>query len=133
MIGVFNIQVTIRYLLKSTEERETTKMNSHDYVYFSNLSETITDIPADSIVSKTILSNDKVKIVLFGFETGQELSEHTASMPAILHILSGKANLTLGEDSFGTETGAWVYMPPNLPHSIQAKEPVMMLLTLLKT
>lgn len=108
-------------------------MNPHDYVHFSNISETITDIPADSIVSKTIFSNDKVKIVLFGFASGQELSEHTASMPAILHILSGKANLTLGEDRFESKTGAWVYMPPNLPHSIHAKEPVMMLLTLLKS
>ena len=78
-------------------------MNSHDYVYISNISDTIKDIPADSIVSKTILSNDKVKIVLFGFATGQELSEHTASMPAVLHIISGKANLTLGEDRFETD------------------------------
>jgi quercetin dioxygenase-like cupin family protein len=113
--------------------KETNKMNHQDYVFFSNLSESITDIPADSIVSKTIHSDDKVKIVLFGFATGQELSEHTASMPAILHILSGKADLTLGEDGFETESGAWVYMPPNLSHSIVAKEPVMMLLTLIKS
>ncbi len=113
--------------------KETNKMNHQAYVYFSNLSETISDIPADSIVSKTIHSDDKVKIVLFGFATGQELSEHTASMPAILHILSGKADLTLEEESFETESGALVYMPPNLPHSIVAKEPVMLLLTLIKS
>ncbi len=37
--------------------------------------------------------------VLFGFAQGEELSEHTASMPAVLHFLQGEAKLTLGDDT----------------------------------
>lgn len=108
-------------------------MMNPDYKYIPNITESIPDIPNDSIVSKTIHSDNTVKIVLFGFADGQELSEHTASMPAILQILSGEARITIGEDSFDAQTGAWIHMPANLPHSIYANGPVMMLLTLLKS
>lgn len=103
------------------------------YNFIPDLSRAITEIPQDSILSRTIHTDDSVKVVLFGFSTGQELSEHTASMPAILHILDGEAQLTLGEDTHHAQTGSWVYMPANLPHSVYAQEPVTMLLILLKS
>lgn len=107
-------------------------MTNPEYAFIPNISQSIPDIPNDSIVSRTIRSDEKVKIVLFGFAAGQELSEHTASIPAILQILSGEVRLTLGEDNFEARTGAWVHMPANLPHSVYAKGQVRMLLTLLK-
>ncbi|MEE8169447.1 MAG: cupin domain-containing protein, partial [Phycisphaerae bacterium] len=66
------------------------------------------------------------------FAAGEELSEHTASMPAILHIVQGEAALTLGGDTVEARAGTWAYLPPNLPHSIRAKTPVVMMLTLIK-
>ena len=102
------------------------------YAYIPDLSLSISEIPTDSILSRTIHSDDSVKVLLFGFASGQELSEHTASMPAILHILEGEASLTLGEDTHQAQAGTWVHMPANLPHSIYAHEPVFMLLLLLK-
>ena len=63
---------------------------------------------------------------------GEELSEHTASMPAVLHILQGEAKLTLGDDTLDARPGTWVHMPKGLRHSIQANTPVVMLLLLLK-
>lgn len=88
--------------------------------------------PADGILSRTIFQDDQMKAVVFGFGQGEELSEHTASMPAILHFVSGEASLTLGEDSVEAQTGTWVHMPANLKHSVQTKTPVVMLLLLLK-
>lgn len=73
-----------------------------------------------------------MKAILFGFAAGQELSEHTSSQSAILHILQGEAGLTLGDDSMEAQAGTWVYMPPRLPHSLYAKTPVLMLLLLFK-
>ena len=70
--------------------------------------------------------------VLFGFDKGQELSEHTASMPAIMEFISGDADLKLGSEPATAQAGSWVYMEPNLPHSVYAKTPVVMLLLLLK-
>jgi len=88
--------------------------------------------PAKGILSRTLCNNDRVKAVIFGFGQGEELSEHTASMPAILHFLSGEAKLTLGDDPLDAKPGTWAHMPAGLRHSIQARTPVVMLLLLLK-
>jgi quercetin dioxygenase-like cupin family protein len=90
------------------------------------------DIPADGILSRTLYNDDRVKAVVFAFSAGQELSEHTASMPAIIHILKGEARLTLGDDAIDACAGTWVHMPAQLAHSLQARAPVVMLLLLLK-
>jgi quercetin dioxygenase-like cupin family protein len=102
------------------------------YTYIADLAKQV-DIPADGILSRTLYNDEQVKVVLFGFDAGQELSEHTASMPAILHIVRGEALLTLGDDSLEAEAGAWVRMPPELRHGVYAKTPVVMLLLLIKT
>jgi quercetin dioxygenase-like cupin family protein len=101
------------------------------YAFVPDLS-TLADAPADSIVSRTIYKDDRVKVVLFAFAPGQELSEHTASTAAIIHVLRGEARLTLGGDVHEASAGTWVRMPPQLPHSLLATTPVQMLLLLLQ-
>lgn len=88
--------------------------------------------PSDGTLSRTIYQDDQLKAVLFGFAAGQELSEHTASMPAIMHFLRGEANVSLGPDTHQANAGTWIHMPAQLPHSIHAKTPTVMLLLLLK-
>ena len=102
------------------------------FEFVTNLTESIPEIPADSIVSRTLYTGDDMKAVLFGFAAGQELSEHTASMPATLVFVQGEADLILGEESQTAQAGTWVHMPPNLPHSVKAKTPVVMLLLLIR-
>ena len=102
-----------------------------DYKYFASLAEEM-EIPQDGILTRTLFETDLIKVVLFGFSPGQELSEHTASKPALLHFLKGECSLTLGEDSLDVKEGAWVHMNPGLAHSLKAKTEVTMLLTLLK-
>jgi quercetin dioxygenase-like cupin family protein len=101
------------------------------YTFIPSLSTYLTEIPPDSILSRTFYTGDGMKAILFGFAAGQELSEHTAARPAILHFLSGEARLTLGEDEMEAHPGAWVHMPAKLPHSVYAKTEVTMLLLLL--
>ena len=88
--------------------------------------------PADGILSRTIFQDDRVKAVIFGFGQGQELSEHTASKPAMLYFVQGEATVGLGDDLQEAQAGTWVHMPAGLKHSIKAKTPVVMLLVLLK-
>ena len=107
-------------------------MNS-PYTFIADLPQQISEFPTDSIVSRTIQSDDAVKVILFGFAAGQELSEHTAAMPAMLYFVQGEADLTLGEDALKAGAGTWTHMPPHLPHSIVAKTPALMLLLFLKT
>lgn len=88
--------------------------------------------PADGILSRTIHDDDHVKAVVFGFGAGQELSEHTASRPAILQFLTGEATLTLGGQTVEAVPGTFVHMPAGLKHAVRAASPTVMLLLLLK-
>ncbi|MBI3764369.1 MAG: cupin domain-containing protein [Chloroflexi bacterium] len=106
-------------------------MNS-DYTFVADLAGQLPDIPPDTIVSRTFYADEHFKAIVFGFAAGQELSEHTASQPAILHFVKGKADLTLGGDSREAVEGTWVRMPAGLKHSVVARTPVVMLLLLLK-
>lgn len=98
----------------------------------SNLA-TQVDIPIDSTISRTIYQDEQVKAVLFGFAAGQELSEHTAAVTALLHFVQGEAHVTLGTETIEAQAHTWIHLPPHLPHSIRANTPVVMLLLLVKT
>ncbi len=104
---------------------------SMTYTHFTDLAKEVQP-PDQGILSRTLVNDDRLKVVLFGFAQGEELSEHTASMPAVLHFLQGEAAVTLGEDRHEAKPGTWVQMPARLKHSIQARTPLVMLLILLK-
>jgi quercetin dioxygenase-like cupin family protein len=124
-VGAIGLLYTIRVV-----EQDVKPMNP--YAYFANLNAEMPEIKPDSIVSRTLHSADGVKAVLFGFAAGQELSEHTASVPATLVFLQGEADLKLGEDRMVAQPGTWAHLPAHLPHSIKAKTPVIMLLLMFR-
>ncbi len=90
------------------------------------------DVPQRGILSRTLYNDDDVKVVLFGFSAGHELSAHTAPMPASLYFLEGEADLTLGDNTQVVKAGAFAYMPPYLNHSVVAKTPLVMVLIMMK-
>jgi quercetin dioxygenase-like cupin family protein len=88
--------------------------------------------PADGIVSRTLHNDAGLKAVIFGFGAGQELSEHTASMPAVMHFLKGEATVTLGDERVEARPGTWIHMQAGQLHTINAQTPTTMLLLLMK-
>jgi quercetin dioxygenase-like cupin family protein len=102
-----------------------------EYTHIVDLAEQV-EPPADGILTRTLFNNNDLKAVIFGFGSGEELSEHTASMPAILHFIRGQATVTLAEDTIQAQPGTWVHMPAQLKHSIKTSSQVIMLLLLLK-
>lgn len=103
---------------------------AHDYLLIEDAAKLIETITPDSIVSRTFFKGDRLKAILFGFDAGQELSEHTSSQAAIIQIVKGDAVVTLGEDRYELTAGSWIHMPPRLKHSIYARTPLHMLLTM---
>jgi quercetin dioxygenase-like cupin family protein len=89
-------------------------------------------IPKDGILSRAVYADDRLKAVIFGFDAGQELSDHTASMPAVIHILQGDAEIALGVDVLQASPGTWIHMEANVTHRVSARTPTVMLLLLLK-
>ena len=99
-----------------------------DYTLITELNTLVGDAQPDSIVSRTFYKDEQVNAILFSFDAGQELSEHTASKAAIIQIVEGEATVTLGDDVHELSAGAWIHMPPRLKHSIIAKTQLIMLL-----
>lgn len=104
---------------------------SETYRLFPNL-EAEAQIPENGILSRTLYNDDHVKVLVFGFAAGQELSAHTAPMAASIYFVRGEAKLTLGTEVHDVKEGCFVHMPPQLTHGIVAKTPVVMLLSMYK-
>ena len=98
------------------------------YTLIDDLARLMGTIQPESIVSRTFYKDEHLKAILFSFDTGQELSEHTSSQAAILQIVQGETAVTLGDDRHELAAGAWIHMPPRLKHSVYAKTPLLMLL-----
>ena len=86
------------------------------------------DIQEEATVSRTVLREDGLRAVLFGFDKDQALSERTAAMPVIIQVLEGK--LRVGGEGREVEltAGGIVYLSARLPHTVYAVEPSKMLL-----
>ncbi len=86
----------------------------------------------DSVVSRTLIENKAGTITLFAFDAGQGLSEHSAPFDAVVQVLDGEAELTIGGEKVNASFGQMVVMPANVPHALQARQRFKMLLTMLR-
>jgi len=93
----------------------------------------MTQVAEQGIVSKSIVENDHHKIIHFTLAPGQELSEHTASVPAVIHVLGGAGTVVLDGVEYETGAGKLYYMPAELRHAVQAREELVFLLTMFRT
>src|ERR1041385_4395652 len=76
----------------------------------------------NGIVSRTLLRTPTSRVVLFGFAQGQELTEHTSSQHATIHILSGECEFSLAGKLHHLKAGDLLYMPPHLTHAVKRSE-----------
>jgi quercetin dioxygenase-like cupin family protein len=83
---------------------------------------------ASRVLARTAAGN----VTLFAFDTGEELSEHTAPFDALALTLSGALVLTIGGTELRTAPQTVVLMPANVPHAVRAAESSRMLLIMLR-
>jgi quercetin dioxygenase-like cupin family protein len=88
-------------------------------------------IPRRGIHSQTLSDEDGVELVLFAMAAGERLSEHTSARPAIIHVLSGDAELMAGGETHEAGPGAWLRMPIRMAHAIVARSDLVFSLYLL--
>jgi quercetin dioxygenase-like cupin family protein len=89
------------------------------------------DVAGESTVSRTVLRATGARVVLFAFDAGQELTEHTAAVPILLQVLDGR--LRVGADGEHVELlpGGLVHIGERVPHTVLALEPSRMVLVML--
>ena len=96
-----------------------------------NLEEMV-EYSSGGVISKQVLKNQSGNITLFSFDKGQGLTEHTAPFDAIVQILDGEAQITIGGNPNLVRKGESIIMSANVSHALQAVEQFKMLLTMIK-
>jgi len=86
-----------------------------------------------SVVSKTILKKPTGNITLFAFDKGEGLTEHSSPFEALVHLLDGSAEITIGGTLYNIQAGQGIILPANIPHSLKANEKFKMMLTMIKS
>lgn len=89
-------------------------------------------VPKDGILSRILHDDAHLHVTGFAFAAGQELTRHTASMPAVVQVVAGRLDLVLGDRAVTARPGGWLLMPRGLEHEVHAVEPTVMLLTMIK-
>lgn len=88
-------------------------------------------IQPGAVVSKVIHRDQTLNVTVFGFDAAEGLTEHQAARAAIVQVLSGRLSFTADGEETDAGPGFWLQMAPGTPHSLIAKEPTVMLLTLI--
>ncbi|HYK44173.1 MAG TPA: cupin domain-containing protein [Parafilimonas sp.] len=91
------------------------------------------DYADGSVVSKMITRKPGGNITLFAFDKGEELAEHSSSHDALVQVLDGVAEITIGGNLSRVERGYCILLPANIPHALKATEKFKMMLTMIKS
>lgn len=80
------------------------------------------------IVSRTLVQNKAVSITLFAFDKDEEISSHASDGDALVYVLDGTGEITVGGEVFFPKKDEAIVMPAGIPHALKAIEPFKMLL-----
>lgn len=89
------------------------------------------EVQPESTVSRTALRGEGARVVLFAFDAGQELTEHTSALPVLLQALDGHLRITADGRAVDLVPGGLIHLGARLPHAVLAVEPSRLLLTML--
>jgi len=85
-----------------------------------------------AVVSRAVLKKATGTVTVFAFDKDQGLSEHTAPFDALVHVLEGVAEITLGGTVSRLGRDDMILMPANVPHALKAIEPFKMTLVMIR-
>lgn len=88
----------------------------------------LVDYHEGQVVSRTLAQNDAVSITLFAFDAGEEISSHKSGGDAMVTVIEGRAQITIGDNQYSVEAGKTIVMPAGIPHAVAADGRFKMLL-----
>lgn len=98
-----------------------------DFSRVVNFAELV-DYQEGRVVSRTLAQGKPVSVTLFAFDKGEEISAHSSPGDAMVYILDGESEVTVGSETFTVKQGEVIVMPNGIPHGLVAKERFKMLL-----
>lgn len=81
------------------------------------------------IVSKALVQRRDMSLTLFGFSAGESISTHSSKGDAMVVVLEGEGELTVGGIPKRAKAGEMIIMPATIPHAVKAITDFKMMLT----
>lgn len=105
-------------------------MPTADFTTIPNLTDLVTVQP-EATTSRTVFRAEGIRVVVFSFDAGQELTEHTAAMPVLLHVTDGRLSIKADGRTEELAPGGLMHLATRVPHAVLAHEPSHLVLTML--
>lgn len=93
----------------------------------------LVDYQEAAVVSRTIIEAQNGTVTLFAFGAGQGLSEHSAPYDALVYVIEGRAQVSIGGQANEVAAGQMIIMPADVPHALHAPEAFKMLLVMIRS
>lgn len=90
-------------------------------------------VSESSITSRVVVNNPLLRVVVFAFDTGEMLTEHTSPRAVVVQLLDGRLDYTLDGETTTMVPGDVIYMKPGVRHALVALEPSHMSLVMVDT
>lgn len=84
------------------------------------------------VSSLTLVQRPSLAMTLLSLDKGEAIGGHSSSGDALVVILSGTAEITIGDKKHTVVEGQSILMPADVPHSLLAVEAFRILLTVVK-
>ncbi len=88
------------------------------------------EFPKEGIFSKVLVKTVISNHTLMCLAKGADISEHTSTREAAVTVLKGKGVFVLNGKPIKMKPGVFIFMPKNAPHSLSAKENLVIILSL---
>jgi quercetin dioxygenase-like cupin family protein len=85
-----------------------------------------------AIVSRTLVRTGGGNVTAFALDAGQSIAEHAAPFDALVHVVEGGLVVRIGGRDHGLDRGGLVLMPADVPHALEARQPTLFVLTMLR-
>lgn len=90
------------------------------------------DYEQNKVASITLVKRSDLIVTLFSLYEGEEIGGHSSTGDAMVSVLDGTAEITIGDQVHILGKGENIIMPANIRHALKAQKSFKMLLTVVK-
>ena len=94
--------------------------------------EELVDYREGQVISRTLAQIPQASVTLFSLSKGEGISAHTTPGDALVQVLDGEAEITIGEKVYTVKAGESIVMTEGISHALEARQQFKMLLTVIK-
>lgn len=92
----------------------------------------IITVEEQQVSSLTLVQRPNLAMTLLSLDKGTSIGGHSSPGDAMVNILSGQSEITIGENRYSVQAGESIVLPANIPHALYAREAFQMLLIVVK-